>query len=84
MKGKKMNREKKSLISLFIVVILIAAAVSIVVPTTFEQFQSISYEQPPLQVLPSVDRNEGVAPLTVNFTPIVWYNEGKVKYLWSF
>jgi PKD repeat protein len=79
-----MKKEKKRIISFFIVVILIAASVSIVVPPSVDFIQQKDIENNILSVKIFVDKREGVVPLDVKFSSLVFYHKGEVDYKWEF
>ena len=78
-----MYKKTKRIISFAIVIIII---LSIFAAATMQHiiFTGNNVEKPPLFVKIFVDKKTGIAPFEVNFTPLVVYYQGNIKYHWDF
>ncbi len=79
-----MNKEKRRLISIFLVVIILSAAIATAIPFSMNYFEEQDKEEKALFAKAFVDVKEGVTPHSVNLTSIITDSEGKLEYFWDF
>ena len=79
-----MKEGNKKILSVFIIMILIAATVAAVVTYAVNNLDADKEDQKePLNVKIFANKIEGTAPLLLNFSSIVTNSEGEIEYQWD-
>jgi len=81
---KSMKKENKKLLSIFVVVIVVSAAVATALTFGMKYLEEGREEGQTIFVKVFADKTEGILPMSVNLSIIVDYHEGGLKYSWDF
>jgi len=79
-----MKNENKKILSIFVIMILIAAAVAATISYGFIFYEDQKIKNESLSVKIFADKTEETVPFEVIFSPIVTDNIGEVTYKWDF
>ncbi len=80
----EMKEKNKILVTILVLVIIILAAFAVVIEYRFGVFAKIGEEKLPLVAKIFATENSGTTPFKANFTSLVLYYEGDIKYHWDF
>lgn len=79
----KMKKENKKLLSILVIAIVVASAISTTITFGMKYFEE-EEKGKPLLVKIFTDKDFGYPPFEINFTSMVLNYEGKVRYHWDF
>jgi len=79
-----MKKENKKLLSIFVVAIVVSAAVATALIFGMKYLEEGGEEEQSIFAKIFVDESSGTIPFDVNFTTLILYYEGDITYEWDF